>query len=256
MDVHFACTRCGACCRHNKLPLTVAEAMDWLQAGHSVQILCDAIPWPEDPAPNDMPAAHRARRSTIAMSGSMPTRITVILAADIRAACPHLGADNRCSAYDRRPLVCRVYPFEVNPFLPLEQARKECPTEAWGPTGPLIQRRGRISDPGLLADIERSRATDVDDAPVKARLCAALGISRAALANEGFVVYTPEAETLRRALLLASAPEDSAPNHPWEFVSNRRETVLAVAEMGAVGAHVTDGPSTGFQYLGFLPASA
>ena len=256
MNVHFACTRCGACCRHDKLPLNVAEAVVWLQAGHRVQILCDAIPWPGEPPPEDLPAAHRARRSTIAMSGSMPTRITVILAADIGSACPNLGPDDRCSAYDRRPIVCRVYPFEINPFIRLEQARKKCPTEAWSPTGPLIQRQGRTFDPAVRADIERSRAIDERDVPVKARLCAALGISHAALANEGFAVHSPDPQTLLRELIRASVPDGAVPDNGWNVVSNRRETVLAVNEIGGAGAHVADMPSPCFQYLGFLPTSA
>lgn len=256
MDVHFACTRCGACCRHDKLPLNVAEAIAWLQAGHRVQILCDAIPWPGDPPPEDLPAAHRARRSTIALSGSMPTRITIILAADIRSACPNLGPDDQCTAYDRRPSVCRVYPFEINPFIRLEQARKKCPTEAWSPAGPLIQRQGRILDAAVLADIQRSRAIDERDVPVKARVCAALGISQAALANEGFAVYSPEPEALLRELLRASGPDNELSDSQWQVVSNRRETVRAVNEIGGAGAHVEDMASPRFQYLGFLPASA
>jgi len=190
------------------------------------------------------------------MSGSMPTRITVILAADIGSACPNLGADDRCSAYDRRPIVCRVYPFEINPFMPLEQARKKCPTEAWSATGPLIQRQGRTSDPTVLADIERSRAIDERDVPVKARVCAALGISHAALANEGFAVHTPDPQALLRELIRASVPDAALPENGWNVVSNRRETVLAVNEIGGAGAHVADLPSPRFQYLGFLPASA
>ena len=30
-------------------------------------------------------------------------------------SCSHLTKDNKCSIYDKRPLICRLYPFQVNP---------------------------------------------------------------------------------------------------------------------------------------------
>ena len=42
MDIHFGCTQCGKCCRDTKVPLTVAEAIKWLNRGDEVQLLCEA----------------------------------------------------------------------------------------------------------------------------------------------------------------------------------------------------------------------
>ncbi|MDB6084618.1 MAG: hypothetical protein JWN43_2499, partial [Gammaproteobacteria bacterium] len=134
MSVHFECTQCGKCCRDLKLPLTAAEAVQWLGSGHQVQIICDALPWVEE-LPPDHPdgqrAAHRKRRSFGVMSGTVPTRVVVILAANLAGACPNLMADMRCAIYERRPLVCRIYPAEINPFVVLEPEKKACPPEAW-----------------------------------------------------------------------------------------------------------------------------
>ena len=85
MDMHFNCTRCGRCCRDTKIPLTVSEAINWLERGDEVQLLCEASPWPEalDGEPR---AAHFKRRSFAVMSGSMPTRVVVMLVANVVGA--------------------------------------------------------------------------------------------------------------------------------------------------------------------------
>jgi hypothetical protein len=49
MDIDFDCTMCGKCCHDLRLPLTVTEAIAWLERGNDVQILCEALPWPEEP---------------------------------------------------------------------------------------------------------------------------------------------------------------------------------------------------------------
>jgi Fe-S-cluster containining protein len=110
--------------------LTAAEAVEWLTDGHQVQLICDASPWPEEPPADDHNAAHRRRRSFAVMSGSMPARVVVILVANLAGACPNLMADMRCGIYERRPLVCRIYPAEINPFVQLEPQKKACPPEA------------------------------------------------------------------------------------------------------------------------------
>jgi hypothetical protein len=82
VDLHFGCTRCGKCCHDLKLPLTVAEATLWLAEGSEVQIICEAVPWATEPGADDLAAAHRRRRSFPTLSGALPTRISVILAAN------------------------------------------------------------------------------------------------------------------------------------------------------------------------------
>ena len=140
MDIDFECTMCGNCCHDLRLPLTVAEALAWLGRGNEVQILCEALPWPEEPAADNLQAAHKRRRSFAAMSGSLPTRIVVILTGAFVGPCPNLQADMRCRIYEERPFVCRIYPAEINPFIELVPANKGCPPEAWTPgLAPLVR---------------------------------------------------------------------------------------------------------------------
>lgn len=96
MDIDFECTKCGKCCHDLRLPLTVTEAMAWLERGNDVQILCDAAPWPKEPPEDNLPAAHRRRRSFAAVSGSLPTRVVVILASAYEGPCPHHQQKMRC----------------------------------------------------------------------------------------------------------------------------------------------------------------
>ena len=198
MSLNFECTQCGRCCRDLKLPLTVTEALDWLRDGHDVQLLCDAVPWPVEPDPEDLKAAHRRRRSFATMSGLLPARVVVILAANLAGACPNLQADFRCGIYQRRPLVCRIYPAEINPLVRLDPANKACPPEAWASDRPLLQREGRVVDAVVRRDIQQSRDTDAVTTEVKRRLCSALHVEYAALVDEGFVVYSPERSVLHR----------------------------------------------------------
>lgn len=256
MTLNFECTQCGKCCRSLKLPLTVPEAVEWLRDGHDVQLLCDALPWPAEPDPADLKAAHRRRRSFAARSGALPTRVVTILAANLSGACPNLQADLRCGIYERRPLVCRIYPAEINPFVALDPARKACPPEAWTADHPLLQRDGRLVDDVIRRDIQKSRDTDADNVEVKRRLCHALGFDRAALADEGFVVYSPDRLVLLAAIEQAVADVGAAPaDEPWRFVSNRAETVDSLAGRGAVGERVSAGVHPAFEYIGFRPAS-
>lgn len=267
MDIDFECTMCGNCCHDLRLPLTVTEALAWLGRGNEVQILCEALPWPEEPAADNLQAAHKRRRSFAAMSGSLPTRIVVILTGAFAGPCPNLQADMRCRIYEERPFVCRIYPAEINPFIELVPANKGCPPEAWTPGLAPLMRAGQLVDATTADLIERSRASDAADGAVKQRLCALLGIDAAALANEGFVVHSPSREVLLAALRRASdagsgsggvaeadSPSDVATG--WRFVSNRRATVDTLVSVGALGEGVDSGSESTFEYLGFFPAAA
>lgn len=255
MDVHFDCTRCGNCCHNLKLPLTVLEAVDWLEGGRPVQLICEAIPWPAEPPADDLKAAHRRGRSFAVTSGSMASRVVVILVANFAGPCPNLMTDMRCGIYERRPLVCRVYPAEINPFIQLDPTRKVCPTEAWGAEHPLLLRDGRIVDARVREDIRRSRETDRREVEIKQRLCVAMNFNAAALADEGFVVHSPDCAVLltelTRAMQLTGAVRADA---QWCFVSNRAETVAALAALGAVAVLAEVRGMSPSEYLGFHPA--
>jgi Fe-S-cluster containining protein len=254
MDIHFDCVRCARCCNHLKIPLTAAEAVDWLNRGHPVQLICDAT-WPPDLPTDDPQAAYRQRRSFAAMSGSMPTRVAVMLAANVAGACPNLLPDMRCGIYERRPLVCRIYPAEINPFIALEPRAKACPPEAWSAQHPLLQRNGAVMDESVRRSIQRSRDTIARETAVRLRLCAALEVMDTALAEEGFVVHSPAIAALLPALCKAMSPADAAPlPGQWRFVSNQSATLAGLTGSGAVAIHArAAGP--GPEYLGFKSES-
>jgi Fe-S-cluster containining protein len=250
-DIHFGCTQCGKCCRDTKVPLTVSEAIKWLNRGDEVQLLCEASPWPEalDGEPR---AAHFKRRSFAVMSGSMPTRVVVMLVANVVGACPNLLSDNRCRIYEDRPLVCRIYPAEINPLITLKRENKACPPEAWAKEQPLLLRGDVLTDKVISRDIEMSRAADVLDAGVKSRLCLALNVAHAALVHEAVLVYSPTAQTLLSALSLATATDSRQESvAQWRFVSDQQETLETLAKSGGIASHLREAEATSFQYLGF-----
>jgi Fe-S-cluster containining protein len=250
MEVHFGCTQCGKCCRDTKVPLTVAEAIKWLNRGDEVQLLCEASPWPEA-LDGDPRAAHFKRRSFAVMSGLMPTRVVVMLVANVVGACPNLLSNMRCGIYEDRPLVCRIYPAEINPFVALKRENKACPTEAWAQDQPLLQRGEVLTDDVISRDIEMSRAADIFDAHRKYRLCLALNLAHTALVHEAVLVYSPTAQTLLSALSLAAATESwQEPVAHWRFVSDQQQTLETLAMSGADALHLRGADANSFQYLG------
>jgi Fe-S-cluster containining protein len=251
MEIHFGCTQCGKCCRDTKVPLTVAEATKWLNRGDEVQLLCEASPWPEA-LDGDPRAAHFKRRSFAVMSGSMPTRVVVMLVANVVGACPNLLSNMRCGIYQDRPLVCRIYPAEINPHVPLKRENKACPPEAWAKDQPILQRGEALAGDAMRHDIEMSRAADILDAEIKCRLCFALNLAHTALVHEAVLVYSPPTQTLLSALAVATANDacqESAVQ--WRFVSDQPETVQTLAKSGASALELRNAEAAFFQYLAF-----
>ncbi len=230
--------------------------MRWLTDGNEVQVICEAVPWPAEPDAKDLPAAHRRRRSFPTASGSMATRVIVILAASFAGACPYLQPDMKCGMYPTRPLVCHIYPDEINPFIALNPKNKACPPEAWAESGPLLQRDGRLMDANIQELIETSRETDMREVDAKQRLCTALGLDSTSLAGEGFVVYAPGRSELLTELRRAVVPDDAAHAGTWRFISNQAATIAALGKLGAVGTLVGAADRLPFEYLGFKAATA
>jgi Fe-S-cluster containining protein len=252
VDIHFKCTQCGKCCRDSRIPLTVAEAIGWLNRGHPVQLICEASPWPEGLADEDPRAAHFKRRSFAAMSGTLPTRVVVNLVANNAGACPNLLPDMRCGIYEDRPLVCRIYPAEINPSVALNPAKKACPPEAWTRDLPILQRNGSVMNEVVRQDVRSWRDADAVDVPLKSRLCVALNIMDAALVHEAVLIYSPATDTLLSALARAAQGDDDGPGSAqWRFVSERTETLRELAANGATGLHVRDAVPLSYQHVGF-----
>lgn len=254
-DINFECTACGKCCHDLRLPLTLAEADAWLARGGRMELLCEAIPWPVEPEPGNEQAAYKKARSAATVSGTLPVRVSVLLVAAFAGPCPNLDADMRCRIYAERPMVCRIYPAEINPFVALSPENKQCPPEAWQ-HAPL-QRHGVLVDEVTRELVAESRRMSESEAEARVRLCEALGLNDAALANEGFVVYSPESDALRAAIdQVRVAPRADFQPFGWSFVSNRAVTVQTLLSVGAVG-RISDPVSDGdARYLGFFAAEA
>lgn len=251
MDLRFACTQCGRCCHDLKLPLSAAEASDWLARGHAVHILCEAIPWPGEPPSSDLQAAYKRRRSFEVLSGTMPARVIVTFAASFDGACPHLGADMRCGIYDSRPRVCRIYPAELNPFLTLTPSEKRCPPDAWDERqAPLIVGGVLVDDATRMA-IAESRAAVEADVPIKARVCDALGIREAAMSNQGFVSFAPSPAAMSEALARSMRSDAQGPRSDWQFITTHADTLDALV---SIGARASPPSGDGYSFLGAAAA--
>lgn len=248
-SIHFACTMCGKCCHNLRLPLSVDEAIDWAHSGGRVEFFCEAIPWPEEPLGDDLPARHKRQRSFAAISGELPIRVVVNLVASFDGACPFLQADMRCGAYAYRPRVCRIYPAEVNPFVPLDPAGKVCPPEAWCQANDVLTRNGIIVDTYIATVAAQSREADARDVDAKARACFELGISTVALANEGVTIYSPDRERVFSILSAARGSTDKVGLNEWLFVSNRSSTREILEEIGATVASEDGGARAEFRYF-------
>ncbi|UPG92568.1 YkgJ family cysteine cluster protein [Luteibacter aegosomatissinici] len=253
MSLRFACTMCGRCCHSLRLPLSVAEAQAWLEDGGEVEVFCEAIPWPEEPAPDNGPAWHKRKRSFAAVSGHLPVRVIVTLVAAFDGACPNLRADMGCGIYERRPTACRVYPAEVNPFVALEPAQKLCPPEAWTSGGLFQDDQGHWTDPGVADAIQRRRGDDYAEAEARGVLCERLGIHEAGLSNEGVIVYAPSRESLREALKDATETYKTPAGHvDWLLVSHRLRTMWLLESAGARATQAADLAGADRRFVSFL----
>ncbi|MEI6000432.1 YkgJ family cysteine cluster protein [Paraburkholderia bengalensis] len=251
--IRFSCTQCGKCCHNLRLPLSLSETAGWLNRGGNVQIFCEAIPWPQEPAAGNLQARHKRDRSFAAVSGDLPIRVVVSVVASFDGPCPHLLPNMRCGAYDVRPLVCRIYPAEVNPFIELAPTSKACPPEAWAVDQPVFWAAGKAVDLVTVRASEQLRTIDFHEAPIRARLCSLLGIANAALANEGFVIHSVKREALLAALSRINMDAVSdLDRSDWEFVTSKASTRETLLE---IGARVVDrdavSPTGSMEYLAF-----
>lgn len=183
---------------------------------------------------------HAERRSAKVRSGACEVFVAITFAAYNPGACRHLDPDNRCRIYERRPLVCRIYPMEINPHIPLNVAVKECPPHSWE-QGPQLIVGGDLVDLQLTDLIQRSRQADRDDIHIKDAVCALLGIRTTALKGDGFTAYLPdmaEFATIIDELVGQTLP---AWESEWQFHVSGDEVAAQVLAAGA--QVVTDSPA-------------
>ncbi|RMP42532.1 hypothetical protein ALO95_200106 [Pseudomonas syringae pv. antirrhini] len=212
----FECVGCGECCKGRFLPLTLEETVAWLGRGHEVVIMLegfDSSNWPT----SSQAYEHHSRRSALVKSGVSTARVIPIFAGNNLNACPNLQADNACAIYEQRPLVCRIYPREINPFIALAPEAKECPPESWIQDGdPDLADTETSQYAGL---IYRSRSADRQDAAIKLAVCDRLDFRSAGWKGDGLVVYQPSIETLLRAIEQSQNEKSIQPITQWTLVA-------------------------------------
>jgi len=218
MNTQFSCTGCGKCCTDHHVPLTLLEARQWADDGGTVIVLAEAFLEDGYGLP-DQQRTHAERRSCRVPSGTTQVYVAITFAAYNVGPCRNLDTENLCRIYDRRPLVCRIYPMEINPHIPLRPEAKECPPNAWE-QGPELIVGGNLVDNQLMVLIEQSRQADRDEIAAKEAICNLLGIRTTALKGNGFTAYLPNmqafataAQQICEASTLPALPAESG----WTF---------------------------------------
>jgi Fe-S-cluster containining protein len=249
MNTTFSCVGCGKCCNDHHVPLTLPEARMWAADGGQVIVLAEAF------LSNGLGLAaqqreHAERRSAVVRSADTEAYVAITFAAYNVGPCRNLDEDNLCRIYERRPLVCRIYPMEINPHIPLNTAVKECPPESWE-KGPDLIVGGEMVDRELSELILRSRQADRDDIQMKDAICALLGIRTTALKGDGFTAYLPdmnEFATIIDELTGQTLPEWSS---EWQFHVSSDDIAGQVL---AAGAQVTTDTPVNYSFISLRAA--
>jgi Fe-S-cluster containining protein len=215
MNTRFSCVGCGKCCTDHHVPLTLAEARQWAADGGNVIVLVEGFLGNGLGLPLQQ-REHAERRSCVVPSGATEAYVAITFAAYNVGPCRNLDEDQLCRIYARRPLVCRIYPMEINPHIPLKPAAKECPPESWE-TGAELIVGGELVDQELADLIQRSRQADRDDIQTKEAICERLGIRTTALKGDGFTAYLPEMTAFAMAIEQVEAQPSVSSASEWLF---------------------------------------
>lgn len=245
MNTRFSCVGCGRCCTDHHVPLTLGEALQWAADGGSLIILTEAFLADGYGVP-EAQRAHATRRSAQVQSGSTEAKVAITFAAYNVGPCRNLDADKLCRIYERRPLVCRIYPMEINPHIPLSPQAKDCPPESWE-QGPELIVGGELVDTELSRLIEQSRQADREDIGAKEAICQRLGIRVTALKGNGFVAYLPDMDAFAEAVMdLVDGTNEPQVNNGWAF-HVAGETV--VDTLHSAGAEWATGEPSGYMFI-------
>lgn len=245
MNTRFSCVGCGSCCTDHHVPLTLGEALQWAVDGGSLIVLTEAF-LADGYGVAAEQLTHATRRSTAVQSGSTQAHVAITFAAYNVGPCRNLDAEKRCRIYERRPLVCRIYPMEINPHIPLRPEAKDCPPESWD-QGPELIMGGKLADTELSRLIEQSRQADREDIATKEAICQRLGIRTTALKGNGFVAYLPDMDAFATAVMdvvdgVASTQTDTG----WTFHVTG-ETVVDTLQVA--GARMANGEPAGYMFI-------
>ncbi|MDY7535316.1 YkgJ family cysteine cluster protein [Pseudomonas sp. Bout1] len=229
MNTHFSCVGCGKCCTDHHVPLTLEEARSWAADGGNVIVLVEGFLGTGLGLP-ELQREHAQRRSAIVPSGTTEAYVAITFAAYNAGRCRNLDEDDRCRIYERRPLVCRIYPMEINPHIPLNPGAKDCPPESWE-QGPALIVGGELMDKELAGLISRSRQADRDDIQAKEAVCGLLGIRTTALKGDGFTAYLPDMGLFAQAIELAM--HEAVQANEWVFHASGMDIAEQLLDAGA-----------------------
>lgn len=193
---------------------------------------------------------HAERRSVRVRSGSTDAHVAITFAAYNVGPCRNLDEDKLCRIYERRPLVCRIYPAEINPHIPLNPAAKDCPPASWE-QGPLLIAGGELVDQELIELIQRSRQADRDDIQSKDAICALLGIRTTALKGDGFTAYLPNMSAFAAMIDQVSEQPSTTASSEWLFHLSGEDVAGQVA---AAGAQVVTEPAQTYAFISLRAA--
>jgi Fe-S-cluster containining protein len=241
-SLRFACTGCGKCCTGHHVPLTLNEARQWATAGGQVIVLIEAFVTDGPGMPAEQ-REHVLRRSLPVPCGGSEARVSVTFAAFNPGRCRNLDDNDLCTIYESRPLVCRIYPVEINPHIPLRPENKDCPPEAWE-QGPELIHGALPVDPALAALVQASRQADRDDIAAKVAICEALGMTTSALKGNGFTAYLPEMAAFVGALTQQPAETGTR----WTLHVEQPELV---DDLQALGLQTTAEAPVYYAFIGF-----
>ncbi|WP_122665375.1 YkgJ family cysteine cluster protein [Pseudomonas viridiflava] len=245
MNTRFSCVGCGRCCTDHHVPLTLGEALQWAADGGSLIILTEAFLADGYGVP-EAQLTHATRRSTRVQSGMTQAQVAITFAAYNVGPCRNLDADKLCRIYDRRPLVCRIYPMEINPHIPLRPQAKDCPPESWE-QGPDLIVGGELADTELSRLIEQSRQADREDIGAKEAICQRLGIRATALKGNGFVAYLPDMDAFATAVMdLVDGNDAAAVNDGWTF---HVAGDAVIDTLNLAGAKLATGEPAGYMFI-------
>ncbi|KEZ68348.1 Fe-S oxidoreductase, partial [Pseudomonas syringae pv. syringae FF5] len=190
---------------------------------------------------------HASRRSAEVSTGSTTAFVAITFAAYNVGRCRNLDEKNLCRIYERRPLVCRIYPMEINPHIPLRPENKGCPPESWEQGTDLIVN-DRLVDTQLIDLIEQSRQADRDEIETKQLICQKLGIRTTALKGNGFVAYLPDMGAFAAAIEEVANPaqDEQAQGSKWEFHVAGQHVLDTLQQEGA---EVTDRQPVSYLFI-------
>ena len=244
MNTQFSCVGCGKCCSDHHVPLTLTEARQWAADGGSVIVLAEAF-LEDGYGVSAEQRRHAERRSQQVPSGNAQVYVAITFAAFNVGRCRNLDAENLCRIYDRRPLVCRIYPMEINPHIPLRPDAKDCPVESWQ-QGPDLIVGGNVVDTQLLALIEQSRQADRDEIAAKQAICQLLGIRTTALKGNGFAAYLPDMQAFAAAVQQISEADALPEPTTWSFHVSGAEVAQTLQR---AGAHVVNSDPLNYTFI-------